>query len=318
MIPYNSSFSLLFLIIFSAIFITLGCGKENEIEACFEKEWYQDNDRDGLGNPAIKILACNQPEGYVSDNTDSNDAQKPLEEQNLFYNINSINLLENYPLRIYLPAEYDSDKNLPVLYVLDGKTYYEDLKKYIKEIGLNAIIVGIGDHLSENENDLRRRDFLPGFSFNGVEGGHLKFYNFLVEEVLPYVDTNYDNNQNARALIGHHASGLFVNFSMLNQVPDNNPYFGFISINAEIYIPKNITDKVDDTNFSTESNNVRLQLTQVSSTTKAKYFYDLLVEKPTSWLDLNLYTLEDENTDSFNPSIVEPSIKEGLKFIYNL
>lgn len=44
-----------------------------EVDPCAEKTWYIDADSDGLGDPAKSILACEQPEGYVSNADDDND-----------------------------------------------------------------------------------------------------------------------------------------------------------------------------------------------------------------------------------------------------
>lgn len=51
----------------------LGSSCQNE-EPCIEITWYEDADDDGLGNPDVSQLSCEQPDGYVTDNTDTNDA----------------------------------------------------------------------------------------------------------------------------------------------------------------------------------------------------------------------------------------------------
>lgn len=40
---------------------------------CVETTWYQDNDGDGLGNPDVSEESCDQPTGYVSNDSDSDD-----------------------------------------------------------------------------------------------------------------------------------------------------------------------------------------------------------------------------------------------------
>jgi len=50
------------------------CNDDSEDDtSCTTLIWYQDLDGDGLGNSNITEEACEQPEGYVSDNTDTDD-----------------------------------------------------------------------------------------------------------------------------------------------------------------------------------------------------------------------------------------------------
>lgn len=49
----------------------ISCDKEDD--ACTETTWYEDADGDGLGNPDVSQSACDQPLGYVSNNSDLDD-----------------------------------------------------------------------------------------------------------------------------------------------------------------------------------------------------------------------------------------------------
>ncbi len=40
---------------------------------CTKKNWYEDKDGDGKGNPDVTLFQCDQPAGYVEDNTDKVD-----------------------------------------------------------------------------------------------------------------------------------------------------------------------------------------------------------------------------------------------------
>lgn len=57
-------------LLFGAAVLVSSCQNE---EPCIEITWYEDADDDGLGNPDVSQLSCEQPDGYVADNTDTND-----------------------------------------------------------------------------------------------------------------------------------------------------------------------------------------------------------------------------------------------------
>ena len=63
-----SIYSLLCLL--GATILVLSCSED---EPCTETIWYEDSDGDGLGNPDVNQSSCDQPDGYVIDNTDLND-----------------------------------------------------------------------------------------------------------------------------------------------------------------------------------------------------------------------------------------------------
>ena len=85
---------------------------------------------------------------------------------------------------VYTPPSYDAsiDKSYPVLYILDGQEYflhgiaYQDMLRF-KEKTPPFIVIGI-----KTDRKLRRTLF-----YNESE----RFKAFLIEELIPYVDSNY-------------------------------------------------------------------------------------------------------------------------------
>ncbi len=68
----KNTFFLVFMFC-TVISIFSSCKDDETDTPCTETTWYQDSDEDGLGNPDITLDSCEQPEGYVADNTDTDD-----------------------------------------------------------------------------------------------------------------------------------------------------------------------------------------------------------------------------------------------------
>lgn len=63
-------FKVSILLLLGVVVLVSSCKDD---EPCVETLWYEDADSDGLGNPDVSQLACDQPDGYVADNNDAND-----------------------------------------------------------------------------------------------------------------------------------------------------------------------------------------------------------------------------------------------------
>lgn len=131
-------------------------------------------------------------------------------------------LSEKRKLNIYLPPDFSKDKNLPVIYLLDG-SLHED---FVHITGLvqffnlmfsmpPTIIVGI-------ENVDRKRDFtFPTQQTAQKEkfpttGGSEKFIGFLADELIPFITKNYSENTDI-TLIGQSLGGLLATEVLLKR-----------------------------------------------------------------------------------------------------
>ncbi len=94
----------------------------------------------------------------------------------------------------------------------------------------DVIVVGIGNHMR------RDRDYTPyrGLSTPEGHGGAANFYNFLVFELLPYIDANYHTDATNRTLIGHAYGGLFTLFALFSEEPDQRHFRTFIASSPSI------------------------------------------------------------------------------------
>ncbi len=61
------------LLMGSCLVLFSSCQEDDDMP-CIESVWYEDADGDGLGNPDVSQTACEQPTGYVADNTDTDES----------------------------------------------------------------------------------------------------------------------------------------------------------------------------------------------------------------------------------------------------
>ncbi len=124
------------------------------------------------------------------------------------YTINSKILKQDREIQIYLPDSYrGSDKKYPVLYVLDGQWFFSSgvsIQKALRTPDAipEMIVVGI-----INSNPLRRTLFSDDSE---------KFTNFLKEEVISFIDSNYRTNTE-RIIFGWEAAAYYISETILKE-----------------------------------------------------------------------------------------------------
>ena len=136
--------------------------------------------------------------------------------------IDSRILGEGRVLRISVPDSYETAQNkntqykYPVLYLLDGSdTHFSEAAHGIENLSSlgrlpEMIVVGV-------KNTDRWRDMLPvKLKRHPTAGGADEFFNFLNNEVIPFVDDNYRTSP-VRILFGRSNSALLTLFAMTEE-----------------------------------------------------------------------------------------------------
>jgi enterochelin esterase family protein len=145
------------------------------------------------------------PEWQMAENTiERQDIPKGTLSGNIAIKSNETNLDYTVNYRVYLPANYQNVKELPVLYVTDGHEYANSLNGSMITVLDNliatnrikpVIAVFIDPRNPENQEENRR---LTEYAAND------RFTDFLAHELVPEIDKNYKTSQLAtdRAILG--------------------------------------------------------------------------------------------------------------------
>jgi len=159
----------------------------------------------------------------------------PMDDIEARYGIN-----EDIKLSIYLPPQYDGDRKLPVIYLLDGDSLFEGTAGYLSAMieenpNHAAILIGVGygylnPYLAEMGMGRWRDYAIPGDKEFNVNPNAPGFLAFLTQHLVPYIKSNYKVDDSRSALFGHSMGGDMAFFSFLSFQPQkvDNPFTHFV------------------------------------------------------------------------------------------
>jgi predicted alpha/beta superfamily hydrolase len=145
----------------------------------------------------------------------------PAKEGIIETKIHSAILKEDRDLIIYLPANYDSAKKYPVMYVLDGSSHEIPLLKSLEILSAGGIVPAtIVVAIPNMSAKTRQRDLTPPYLRQDNEvpdsppGDGNTFLEFMEQELFPFIEKTYAVST-TRAISGHSRGGLLVMHSLV-------------------------------------------------------------------------------------------------------
>ena len=148
-------------------------------------------------------------------------------QDNIIYKkFNSFNLNEERILKIYVPESFqENDQNTyPVTIVFDGEflfdVYVANTKLFAsRDKAPEQIVVGIFQN--QNEERYSDCDYSEDTGLPNQESS--KFYGFVRDELLPYLDDNYPTSL-FKTIMGNTLTANFANYFFLESTPVFNAY----------------------------------------------------------------------------------------------
>jgi len=178
--------------------------------------------------------------------------------------ITSILVDQEFQVSIALPQSYANenaaDKKYPTIYLLDGNFYFGTITEICRVMPFcgsmpEVIVVGIGYPIDESVDQMdaafkqiwgaRGRDLTPvadeeweqeQIEGMGVEyiasGGANSFLQFVKEELIPFIDTDYRTDSSHRILAGHSFGALFVLYALFHE---SNLFHGHVASSPSLW-----------------------------------------------------------------------------------
>jgi predicted alpha/beta superfamily hydrolase len=238
-----------------------------------------------------------------------------------------------YVIDIILPEDYDSTYKYPFVYCVDywlGKYITPGIITYLNFAQAidPVIVVGIGNEGDYNDWILERtRDLTPyhipeydissshSIGIRGVTGGADNFLLFIINELIPLVETEYNSDTLNRGFFGYSYGGLFGVYTIIKEPDLFQKYFlGSPSLNFNDF---SLLDSLNNMTSEEISNIKTIYITagEKESGNMLKGFADLkncLIKKEISSLDVTSHIIIEED----HRSAALPAYYKAFKYLY--
>ena len=236
--------------------------------------------------------------------------------------LKSSNTGRNYDIYVRFPANYarDGKKTYPVLYVLDGQWDFKLLDsiygglhydKFVPEM----IIVGVTySGANPDYEALRAKDYTPTPVMGLLGSGDgPKFLAFFKEELIPFIEAEYQADGSRRTLMGSSFGGLFTLYAMFTET---ELFSGYVAASPAVLYDNGVVFEQEAEYASTHQDlPVRLFLSIGELETLARPVQEFILvvsERDYGGLTMEARIIKGEGHASNKPE----AFNRGLRFIF--
>lgn len=207
--------------------------------------------------------------------------------------------------KIYLPDSYDTNKNMPAIYLIDFREqHYEIVKDELEKVvagvekieGFDALVVTLDEHLN----------------IDAKPEGFQEYYE-MFKNMTSYVDSNYTSNS-SRTFIGRGSEAGIVMMTLFLEDSETSIFDNFIATDSPDDFNITIIDMIENDDFPQNKLNKKLHFSFSTSND-----YDLCTTMINAISDADYPWLQFESIDYYDSNFNNTypiSFAAGIKFIF--
>lgn len=221
--------------------------------------------------------------------------------------ISSQSAVTTYALSIYLPpAAAGPRQDLPVIFALDGESWFQTLIAVTESARSPAIVVAV------HSAGQRNRDFVPAGSCTPDGGGHAKYLEFLRRELIPYIDSHIGGNAAKRVLFGHSHGGSFVLYALFAEGATAHSFSAYLAVDSSISCFRSTADGWQQ-GYASVYGDLPVRL-QIAYATQGNYASNLDYGQSIARHHFAGFSLLAQDYNGTHGGIVPQALSDGLAF----
>lgn len=208
--------------------------------------------------------------------------------------------------KIYLPDSYETNKNLPAIYLIDFKEQHyviakDELEKVVAGVqqieGFEALVVTLKEHLNIDPKPEAFQEYYEIF-----------------KNMASYVDSSYTNNI-SRTFIGRGSEAGIVLMTLFLEDSETSVFDNFIVTDPSASFTGTVINIIENDDFPQDKLNNKLHFSFSSSNDQEKCnkLIELLNEAQYPWLQFESINYSNNNFEGTYPI----SFAAGINYIFN-